>query len=188
MKTSTFSFYSDKNTFTIDKLKLIKPTEIFPKPERTCIWLAKNKIWHKFCTDEAFNLKSIKYQYKVKVDMTDIHLLTLDNFQNFFKLYKKTHYNIDWNKFITNNPTCRGIYLTFDPRTLFFSNNIKFPLGRLLTPTPKSKKKLMHSLEIIYPGDRAIPDVLMFILFWDIPSLCVWDKSAILVFKLIDEK
>lgn len=187
MKTSIFSFYSDKKKFTINNLNFTKPTEDCPKPING-LWLAKSKDWYDWCKKESYNLKNIKHQYKVKVDMTDIYLLTLDNFQNFFKLYKKFSYYINWKKFVKNNPTCKGIYITFNYNDIMYSNTIKLPLGKLLTPTPESKKKLMHKLDIIEPGERAILDVELFIFCWDIPSLCVWDKSAVLDFKLIKNK
>lgn len=207
MKISTFSFYSDKKTLTIDKIKFIKPTENFNRP-RTGLWMAKNKIWYNFANDgfddNSDYKKQIKHQYKVKVDMTDIFLLTLDNFQDFFKLYKKTHHNINWKKFIKENPKYKGIYLTFDPYDDKLFKNIKLPLGPKVNfenvfkniiknnTIFKSKKDILDAKQIFYEFHKFSPkylpsDVEMFVVSWLIPSICVWDKSAILNFKLANK-
>lgn len=166
MKTAVFSFYSDKNTFTIDKLKFIKPTKNYNRP-RSGLWLAKNNTWKDFVIndfdDSMVYKKQITYKYKVKIDMTDIFILTIENFINFFKEYTANHYDeINWNKFVKMNPTIKGIYLNFYP-TLLYYKYVR------LAPFKLSKFNYVKN----------------FILRWMIPSLCIWDKSAILDFKLI---
>ena len=176
---------------TIDKIKFIKPTTAFNRP-RTGLWLAKKNLWRDQweggTTNSSNYEKQITYEYKVKVNMTNIFMITIDNFQNFFKLYKTNkYYNINWKKFIKDNPFCKGIYLTFDPNDYKLYKNIKFPLGPKFPPISKERQELLLKNNIILEN-RGIPYVKMFVLSWLIPSLCVWDKTAILDFKLIDKK
>lgn len=195
MKTTIFSFYSNKKNLTLNKVKFTEPTQDYNRP-RTGLWLAKNKLWYNLVknhfVENAFYKEQLKHLYKVKVDMTDIFLLTKKNYQDFFNLYKKkTNSNrINWKKFIKENPTCKGIYLTFDPDIYRYlnsalKNGIKI---KALSEEDKnlSDKQFMRKYNMTSLPFSEFPEHDRYIIPWFISSICVWNKSAIVDFKLID--
>lgn len=202
MKKEIFYHYSDKSDLDKDKLKFIKPKEEFNRP-KTGIWVGKEKsIWKNYIYRTCNKCKV--YTYKTIINLDNIYMLTIKNFQTFYKIYRTRKitlndlkefnykiYNINWKKFIKNNPNCKGIYLTFDPHAENIYKNIKIPPGYITNYThfsrvmmyPPIKKKL---LDIFSNKLWRIPsDPEMFVDIWHDKSLCIWDKSAIIEFKLI---
>jgi hypothetical protein len=152
MKVENFSFFSDKNDFTIDKIKVKKPNYGCNRPYENGFWVAKNNIWYKLVneSDGAMGsfIKRIDYKYNIEVDMSNIYILTETNCKNFFLKYMSNSVSINWNKFIKLNPRCKGIYLTI--------NNLKNFRNKIINKFEKkyqNKDILLNILRVYLPKD-----------------------------------
>jgi hypothetical protein len=171
-----FSYYTNNNQLTINNMKNYKQQKDF-KPKG--IWFAKRKIWYNYVLYELpkNNKNRVKYKYNVKVDMKNIYILKSDKVKEFYDKYtidkgtsipitiNKTQLNIvnyviNWCKFTKENPLSTGFYIDFDPHGYRHPNKWNLSLT-----------------ELFKQGD------IMFMNMWDLPSICVWDKTAIIEFK-----
>ncbi len=181
MITENFSFFTGSKNLIIDSKKLKKPNYIDIRPNNNTIILAKNNHWYnfvknKFNDDNVFH-NHVKYKHNIKIDMTDIYILTEKNSIKFFLTYMIDNIGFDWSKFMKMNPKCKGIYLNIKDLDKYFLKMYK-----------KMEKKypiIQYSIDNLTDKDKIIFNGTLCLKSWMTPCICIWNKLVILDIKFV---
>jgi hypothetical protein len=159
-----FSHFSSDKTLTLDKLifDYNKNIKYFKPPG---LWFGLKNTWYNAFLIDMKKPNEKIYKYVADIDMKNIFILTEKNVKRFFTKYQfkiSDFYVVNWEQFYIDHPKCKGIFLNF-------------------SPDGKYQFKMIKDFENIEP-------YLLWLAMWDISSLCLLDKSAIIDFKKVQFK
>jgi hypothetical protein len=153
-----FSHFSKDKTLTLNKLIFNYKNNIKNfKPNG--FWFSFKNLWYTQILVDMKEPNEKIYKYIADIDMKNIFILTEKNVKKFFTKYQiklSDTYVVNWKKFIKNYPKCKGVFLNFNPHNTIFARQGTDSIN--------------------------IEPYILWLSIWDISSLCLFDKSAIINF------